>query len=349
MTARGMARGGQRGFSLVELMVALTLSLVLMAGALSILYTSRLTYTENDRLARIQEAGRTAMELMLRDLRASGFQGCSRPMSPLDFVNGLNGGGTVLWNVGVPLAGYEAAGAGWTPAVEAEVAPDPAPTAGSDILVIRTTRQGQPVFRTNAPVTAPDAVISVDRPANATVPAGTPMIISDCRGASAFVTTGIGDVSAVTATISHVAGGIPGNVSDSITRAFEIGAQVTPVETVIYYVAPSTSGNGPGLWQQVGNGDPEMLIEGVENLQFLYGEDTDGDLLVNNYVTADAVGNWANVVSLSLAILIRSEVETGPQADSRVYDLLGEEVGPFNDRRQRSIFTTTVSLRNRAT
>ena len=44
------------GFSIVELMVAMTLSLVLLAGALSILYSTKLTSSENDRTARIQEA-----------------------------------------------------------------------------------------------------------------------------------------------------------------------------------------------------------------------------------------------------------------------------------------------------
>ncbi len=40
----------------------MTLSLVLLAGALSILYSSKVTYSENDRIARLQEAGRTVVE-----------------------------------------------------------------------------------------------------------------------------------------------------------------------------------------------------------------------------------------------------------------------------------------------
>src|SRR5262249_54073268 len=67
------------GFSLVELMVALTLSLILTAGALSILYSTKLTSAENERVARIQEAARTAFELIKQDSRASGYAGFSRP------------------------------------------------------------------------------------------------------------------------------------------------------------------------------------------------------------------------------------------------------------------------------
>ncbi len=136
----------QRGFSLVELMVALTLSLVLMAGALSILYSSKVTNVENDRLARLQEAGRTVIELMLRDARAAGYPGCSRPVFGDEFANGLNSSASLLWNFGVPLAGFEASGGTWSPALDAAVIPSA--ITGSDVLVLRTTRQGQPTFRT---------------------------------------------------------------------------------------------------------------------------------------------------------------------------------------------------------
>ena len=45
----------QRGFSVVELMVAMTISLMLLAGGLSVMYTSRITFDENVRVARLQD------------------------------------------------------------------------------------------------------------------------------------------------------------------------------------------------------------------------------------------------------------------------------------------------------
>ncbi|MEP7312676.1 MAG: PilW family protein [Pseudomonadota bacterium] len=338
-----------RGFSLIELMVSMALSLVLLAGALSILYSSKVSYSENERVARLQEAGRTVVELILRDARSAGYVGCARPLRPEKYVNGLTASASVLWNLRVPLAGYETSpGAGaWTPALNPLNAPLAAPD--SDVIVIRTTRQGQPVFRTNAPVTDPTLPISVDRATNATVPAGTPMVIGDCTGASAFVASGVTAVTPTTATISHIAGGTPGNATVSLGRAFKLlGAQVVPVQTIIYYVRNNAAGL-PALWQRVGSAAPQLLIEGVENIQITYGEDTTGDQLADAYVTADAVGNWNNVISFSIAILVRSEDENGLDVDGRTYNLLGTNVGPFNDRRQRSVFTTTVTLRNVAT
>ena len=91
-------------------------------------------------------------------------------------------------------------------------------------------------------------------------------------------------------------------------------------------------------------------------MQVKYGVDTDGDLLANQYVTADNVTNWDTVVSINLAVLVRSIDETGVEKDKQTYKLLGGAgatgggtYGPFNDRRQRAIFTTTITLRNGTT
>lgn len=336
-----MISSRQRGFSLVELMVALTLSLVLMAGALSVLYSSRLSYSENDRIARLQEAGRTAVELMLRDARPAGYIGCSRPVFGDEFSNGLAGGTSLLTNFTEPLAGFEAGASDWTPALDTGLIPSA--TAGSDVLVLRSTRQGQPVFRTNTPVVNTATALSVDRNLGTTVAANTPMIISDCQGSAVFMATSFTAVTATTATIAHVAGA---NASANLARGFDTGALVMPVQTIIYYVRDASDGSGPALWQRVDGAAPVELIGGVENLQVLYGVDSDNDMLANDYRSATTVTNWQQVISVSIALLIRSP-ETGVERDNRVYTLLDGTVGPFNDRRQRSVFTTTVVLRNR--
>ena len=337
----------QRGFSLVELMVAMTLSLLLMAGALSILYSSKTTYNENDRLARLQESGRTVVEMLLRDARPAGFMGCSRPLNGDEFSNGLNNSNSLLWNFGQPVFGFEATGAGvWDPALDALL---PNATSGSDALVMRTTRQSQGVFRLNTPVIDTSQPIKVDADAGAAIPANTPMIIGDCEGSSVFMATAF---NAGTGEISHdiAAGGGDGNTTASLTRGFVLGAQVIPVQTVAYFVAPSGSGNGGSLWQRTGTAAPLELVDGVENLQVRYGVDTDNNLQADAYQTAKTVNdanNWGRVISIELAVLVRSPEETGAIFDNRVYDLLGTNVGPFNDRRQRAVFTTTVVLRNR--
>jgi type IV pilus assembly protein PilW len=363
-----MAKSRMTGFTLVELMVSMTLSLILLAGALSILYSTKLTSSENERVARIQEAGRTALELIRQDARASGYAGCSRPHNAsYGFTYntlGLNNN-TLLWDFSKPISGFEATGGTWSPVLDAAIPASPAPAAGSDVMVLRTVRAGSPIFRTNAGASG-SAAISVDRDPNILLGGGipfipTPMVIGDCRTAEVFIASGWTPTGA-TATIAHAAGGAPaGNTSGSLTNSYQIGAMLQPVQTVVYYVASCTAVGGPctaitppALWQiaatdTAGGAQPQELIQGVEAMQIKYGVDTDGDFLANNYVTADLVTDWTKVVSINLAILIRSIDQTGVEKDTKTYTLLGQNYGPFNDRRSRSVYTTTISLRNDTT
>jgi type IV pilus assembly protein PilW len=350
MTSLNHMRLSARGFSLVELMVAMTLSLVLLAGALSILYSSKVTYAENDRIARLQEAGRTVVELILRDARAAGFQGCSRPgtlVTPA-ITNVLNNPTSLLWNLERPMLGYDGSTGGWTPALPAEITN---PTADSDIIVLRTVREGTPSFQLRATPAGMNDPLTVARGQDVDLPVGSTLVINDCQGASIFAVSGFTAVNGTTATIEHAAAN-PGNASGSLGRVYQENARLTQLDSVIYYVRDSGTGLGPALWRKVGNAPEEELIEGVENLQFLYGVDTNADLLANRYDTAaqvDAANNWPNVISLTLAVLIRSENETNLEQDNRTYTMLTQIKGPFNDRRQRSLFITTVTLRNRTT
>jgi prepilin-type N-terminal cleavage/methylation domain-containing protein len=84
-----MRMSKQDGLSLVELMVAMALAVLLMAGVLSIFQSTKVTYLTNEKTARLQENGRLALELMMYDLRAAGYGGCARATT---FTTTLNPG-----------------------------------------------------------------------------------------------------------------------------------------------------------------------------------------------------------------------------------------------------------------
>ena len=67
----GMSRD-QTGFSLVELMIAITLGLIVLLAVGSIYVGSRQTYRVQEDNARIQEAGRYALEVLGRSIRQAG-------------------------------------------------------------------------------------------------------------------------------------------------------------------------------------------------------------------------------------------------------------------------------------
>lgn len=69
------ARRSQAGVSLVELMVAVTLGLLLMAGLATLFASTSASRQEMERSARQIENGRFAMEILTEDLRMAGFYG----------------------------------------------------------------------------------------------------------------------------------------------------------------------------------------------------------------------------------------------------------------------------------
>lgn len=69
-------RGRQSGFTIVELMIALVLSLVVVGGAISIYLNNQESFRTNDSLAKIQENTRFAFELLARDIREAGSNPC---------------------------------------------------------------------------------------------------------------------------------------------------------------------------------------------------------------------------------------------------------------------------------
>jgi type IV pilus assembly protein PilW len=121
-----------------------------------------------------------------------------------------------------------------------------------------------------------------------------------------------------------------------------------------YFVATGADG-GPALFCDntgtVGvTTGPIELASGVENLQILYGEDTDAtpDGTTNRYVARADVANLDRVVSLRLAFLVRSANQVATAPDTRVYSLLGTSYDPVDERRLRRVYTATITLRNRA-
>jgi type IV pilus assembly protein PilW len=99
----------------------------------------------------------------------------------------------------------------------------------------------------------------------------------------------------------------------------------------------------------LGNGSvtAAVLAEGVENMQILYGEDTDNDLAANLYVNASKVTDFTKVVSVRIALLINTVDIIGTYTDNQVHILLNSPpIGPLNDNLVRRVFVRTIVLRN---
>ena len=102
---------------------------------------------------------------------------------------------------------------------------------------------------------------------------------------------------------------------------------------------------------QCNNGTNDFpLADGVENMQVLYGLDTDGDEAADVYRNAAGIAGdaWLNVVSVRVAMLFTSvNASPGMGSSGRSFTLLDNAPQTFNDTLRRQIFVTTINLRNR--
>ena len=66
-------KNNERGFSLIELLIALAVTSILLVGIFNIFLSQHRTYIAQDQIVEMQENVRAAMDIMARDIRMAGF------------------------------------------------------------------------------------------------------------------------------------------------------------------------------------------------------------------------------------------------------------------------------------
>jgi len=372
------------GLSLIEVMIAMVIGLTLMLGVVQVFTASREASQLAQGNARAQENARFALEFLQRDIRMAGHFGCVNDQAhfvknegdPRVNIAGVATGGGSPLDFSVSVQGYEAAnsaptntltlGAAWAEA-GGLTGPLLALNArgGSDVLVLRfLSPVGVPVTSISSGANNKIGFDSTlgKRLTEDGVAAPTLFGIADCSHADVFVGTyAAGEVSATNATLDRY--NVQPTGETMLYRA----------ESIAYYIGTSASGE-PVLMRArsnaAGNYDVrEELVEGIENLQVMYGLDTtpviaqttlpSGNVTVQQTAAgvaaaADATGanQWRRVGQVQVGVLARSP---GPAMATTSADavtdprLLGVRFAPAatSDMRYRAAYESTIALRNR--
>jgi len=384
-----------RGLTLVELMVALVIGLVISIGVFEVFSATRVSYQLDEGLARAQENGRFAMEFLTQDIRHAGHLGCRRSPkifnnlnSPGDLLYPVTGviafeysyaptGPGTTYNAATVTPNNSTTALNWTPALNLDyVKPDGA-LPGSDVIAVQ--RLSATTMPLKDPFVDKDTVYVQPEYVDGTrdkVAPGDILMLSDCREAAIFQVT---DVDTSTGALSHAAGaGTPGNrcgaweqnvtgssnaSGSACTELFaspQAQVEIGRLETVVFYVAKDPTSGQPTLFRNVFNasmtpGPGQALVEGVENLQVLYGIDNglSQDGIPDIYVSADNVTNPAQIVSVKIGVLVHGINSAGTDndttVDTEVYNVAGTNIDPTpDDKLRRRVFSTTIQLRNRS-
>lgn len=303
----------QQGFSLVELMVSLVLGGLIIAAVGTVYLGSRQSFRTQDAMARMQEGARYAFEALSVDLRQVGF-GCATVNAGA--VDETAGGWYKNLFTG-PLRGYKDGSGSPYAAVDVDDT--------DAIWILRADKANETV------ITAPGTT----NPAHG-ISANGLLVVSDVYSdASVYV------ASAASGTSYTLGAGTmctTGLVPDSA------GFHVLPLSAHFYYIRNNPAGE-PSLYRETlladGTTQAQELVEGVEDMRILYGEDTtqltlpecpDDGCSADVYVDADGVTNWNRVVAVRMTLDMRS-----PETN----------VGTGGDGRLHKSFTTTTAVRNR--
>src|SRR4029079_14240573 len=195
-----------RGFGVIELMVAVAISLLLLAGVVAIFVSSKNSYETNERLSRIQENGRFALNTIMTDLRASGFVGCAR--QPTYLSTSLNNSTTLQRNfLAGPVTGFQATGANvWSPAMDASI---PSPLSGSDVLVVRVPVRERGVLPLASDVGPRTNTLQIAAGSGA-VETGDIVLAYSCEAISVFQVSNYAAGTGIISHVAHAAGQAPG-------------------------------------------------------------------------------------------------------------------------------------------
>jgi len=356
------------GLSIVELMVAITIGLIILAAVGRLYVTSRSTYTLEEGLARVQESGRFAMEFLAQDIRMAGYAGCSANLSNSQVNNLVSPAASATTFNPDGIAGYKYVGTtgtslttDWSPAVPLEYFPSGSitPIAGTDVIVIQRAetlsthlveREGKKDKKEEENLTANLKVLNTTAMAN-TLSQGDILMVSDCANADVFkITNNPKDTGAGGKfTIAH---GTESNTSNKLSTAYGNDAQIMKLVTRIYFVGRrnNSSANPASLYRKelTTNGvlDTQELVEGVEIMRFSYGEDTNNDRAIDIYRDPASVANWRKVLSVRTGILVATTSSVDQSADIRTYDVAGSTLGPYNDSKRRRVFNSIIQVRN---
>ena len=367
---------GQAGLSLLEMLIALALSATLMAGVVGVFMGMFQTDRSQEGVARMQEAGRFALNFLAQDLRMAGYLGCTSTLDK-DTINNTLAGPPPSFQPERNIQGWEANGTDpgdINNSVNNEAVADTGAggwaTSGGNVLDDTDALPGTDIFRVwgadadvetlvNSVSPGASTVVNVDMDDG--IGNGDILLLSNCERADWIQACNVQPVG-TPATLNLVlsAGCTPGNVASApITSG--AGARVMKLGGTVYYIGKrdNISTNPPALFRrrlgvQGIAGTPEELVEGVEDMQVLYGENTNNDnnKSADRYVPADQVSDWDDIVSVRITVLVQS-IENNLVPDPAAYTFNGVTYdgqagnGALpQDGRLRRVFTTTVTLRN---
>ena len=300
------------GFSLVELMIALVLGTLIVGGMISVFISSKQTYNNNDRLARLQENGRMALYYLTNDLRHANFWG------PLVNVQSIGS---------FPANSLTGTCAAWA-STDIPVPSNPNQFIGS------STPKTHPLFTTNcldpADIKDNTSAVAIKR-----VSQGPVNFTTDLSRGDVFLRTNSVSGKLLVKGVGDGSTAPPGGFSD------------WEYEPKLYFIRPYSvrvQDDIPTLCsvQDNPNIQTQCFVEGIEDMHIEYGVDQSEDGVPDVYQSDPSATEMLNVVSIKVYLLVRDLTPDSTYQNTDSYQLGSKSISALNDHFHRTVFSTTV-------
>lgn len=346
MTRRAPASGPaqQQGVTLVEMMVALVVGLILMAGMVQLFVSNKQAYRIQEASNVVNENSRYVMDQLQYDIRMADHWGGveSDTLTTLTGMGSISADCTGNAAAVMPSGVFGLDGAGGTPIA---CIPTTDYFANTDVLVLRYA--------------APDRVAS-----------------GAVQNSAVYLRTAIGrrgmlfEGADKTSLPSDL---LPANWTETNVLLEDPSMATYEVRTIVYFIRRCAS-QARGTANECDAADDttptltrfrlegmsmvaEDVIAGVEQMQLSYGVDTNGDRSADVYRNATevtAANQWTRVVNVKMSLLMRNLARDPTYADSTTYRLYGGTAGatfnytvPAADQQfRRKVYNATIQIRN---
>lgn len=308
----------QRGFTLIELMIAMILGLIVIAGVTSIFLAGQQSYRTNNALGEVESSSRIAFELMARDIREAGLAGCDTSSGRV--ANVLSNSSTAWWaNWANAVHGYGGANSN---AVDGDTdQTDPGVTTGTGAKQrVAGTDSLQLIGANNLPVTIasdvePSGTFTLNQ-ASDSLQAGDIAVICSPDHAALFQ---LGTYVAGSTTATHTNGsGTPGNCSQGLgypttctatgnVYTFPANSSITKLAASDWYIGYNDEG-GKSLYREALANNAgavttaaQEMVRNVTDMQITYLQGSGP-----SFVAASAVTNWGDVTAARVTFTVES-------------------------------------------
>jgi prepilin-type N-terminal cleavage/methylation domain-containing protein len=319
---QSLNKNRQQGLSLIELLVSMALGVVLSYGVSQVYLTAKVSYSQDEQLARMQENARYALKKISREMVMAGFLG-GQQIDSVTTVAVTNDCGT-NWAIETSLDPLEFVNN--VADTETSLCADGGGNveAGTDMLGIRRSADERTVW---------NGYVLATNPKTDTVAKEGPYLQINSGGVPSVVA---------------------GKNLDSSAVVNESGYDVWEFYANTFWIRNYSRNAGDGiptlmnasLSSTAMSMSEDAIVDGIQNMQIEWGLDTDGDLYPNHYQSTLAAAEVEEVVAARIFLLARTAEELPDYQDTKTYTLGTTVVGPYNDRFMRRVFSTTVRMRN---